>query len=152
MARNANADVVTEFTEEDLEKPEQEAQLIRYDEAGRAVLIDPFEALAEEVESMDLASMPTIADRLAEAKKPVQVRSDEIMGHDIVWLKWRPQDAMLVNEGTITEGYFVLGRDMTTNKFITIFIGGIALCRTLRQIQQPFRAKLEKRGRTLVFA
>src|SRR6266542_691212 len=83
--------------------------MARYDENGQTV----FE-LAEATipDDIDLSSVPTIEQRLAEAKMPVLKKTQELLGHDVLWYAWRPQDALLVNEGTITEGFFCLGKDL----------------------------------------
>jgi len=101
---------------------------------------------------IDLSSVPTVEERQKQAKIAVQKRANDLLGHDIVWVAWRPQEALLVAEGTITEGFFAVGRDLTTGDNVSMFIGGVALVRTLKRVQAPMRAKLEKRGRTLVFA
>lgn len=120
----------------------------RYESDGRAVY-----ELAEATipDDIDLSSVPTIEQRLAESKMPVLKKTQELIGHDVLWYAWRPQDALLVNEGTITEGFFCLGKDLATGDTFTVFIGGIALCRTLRNVKAPMVAKIEKNGRTLVF-
>lgn len=138
-------------TVEESDQPADENGMVRYDEAGRAVLLDPFEVLTENAEDIDLATVPTVEQRLVEAKKAVQVSTEQILGHDVIWMAWRPQNAVLPGDGTITEGYFALGRDMTTQRFVTIFVGGVALLRTFRQLNKPFRATIERKGRTLVF-
>jgi hypothetical protein len=124
------------------------AAMVKYDENGNAV----FE-LAEAVipDELDISQVPTIEQRLAEAKMPVLKKTQELLGHDVLWYAWRPQDALLVNEGTITEGFFCLGKDLETGQVFTVFIGGIALCRTLRNVNAPMVARIEKSGRALVF-
>lgn len=103
-------------------------------------------------DSLDLTTVPTIEQRQKEAKVAIQKRANDLIGHDIVWVAWRPQEALLVAEGTITEGFFAVGRDLTTNENISMFIGGSALVKMLKRVSAPMRARLEKRGRTLVFA
>jgi len=140
-----------------IEHPEGNGRQVQYDEEGRQVgaqtlMIPQGMELAEmELPDLDPKLVPTVAKRLAEAKMPVQVSADQILGHDVLWIAWRPQAAVLPGDGTVTDGFFAVGKDLETGKAIAIFIGGIALCRTLRNVKAPMVARIGKRGRTLVF-
>lgn len=152
MARNTAVEPEAGHFQDDAEAEyapvPTEGAIERYDQDGRAVY-----ELAEATipEDVDLSSIPTIEQRLAEAKMPVLKKTQELLGHPVLWYAWRPQDALLVNEGTITEGFFCLGKNLDDGQVFTVFIGGIALCRTLRNVKAPMVATIEKSGRTLVF-
>ncbi len=140
-----------------IEHPDGNGRQVQYDEEGRQVgaqtlMIPQGMELAEiELPDLDPKLVPSVAERLAEAKMPVQVSADQILGHDVLWVAWRPQSAVLPGDGTVTEGFFAVGKDLVTGKAIAIFIGGVALCRTLRNVKAPMVAQIGKKGRTLVF-
>lgn len=130
---------------------------VMYDNEGRQVgaqviMPEPGMSLAEvELPEFDLSTVPTVEQRLAEAKMPVQVSSEQILGHDVLWAAWRPQSAIVPGDGTVTEGFFAIGKDLETGKAISIFIGGVALCQTLRNVKAPMVARIAQKGRKLVF-
>lgn len=100
----------------------------------------------------ELRSAPSLAERSDELGLPVHVNTEALAGRDLIWGAWREQDARLVETGEITSGYLAIVKDMTTLRLYTVFVGGIALCRVLRQMQgKPFRATIERSGRTWVF-
>lgn len=93
---------------------------------------------------------PSVSDRRAEVDLPEPVHTEDILGHDVTWIAWRAQEALLVSEGTLTDGFLCVGFDHTAHRKIVLFVGGIALTREFRRLKAPVRARIEKRGRTLV--
>lgn len=97
------------------------------------------------------AKAPSISELLADAGVPEHVSTEDLVNRQILFLAWRPQEALLPETGEVTDGFFCLVADVDSQRKMTVFVGGIALTRTLRKISQPFRASIEKRGRTWVF-
>jgi hypothetical protein len=155
MTRRADAttgevfeDATTEIAEESL----AEADNGYSDDAMTLWNAGDVEELASFMDvELDLSSIPTADEASKAARMAIQKRSNDLIGHTLALVAWRPQDALLVSEGTITSGFFVVGRDLTTGGNFSWFVGGVALVRQLKRWAAPVRVKLEKRGRTLTF-
>lgn len=136
----------------------------RYTEDGRAIeqFIDPSTgAVLDLYEVMELmaptAEAAPLAELQAELGVPIHVSTENLVNRSLVWKAWQPQQALLPETGDVTDGFFCVVQDTRTNEILTVFIGGIALTRILRKLQsphkggRPFRAGIEKRGRTWTF-
>lgn len=102
-------------------------------------------------EDIDIDSIPSFAERAKEARMAVHKATRDLVGHDLILVRWREQEALLENTGEITKGFFVVGIDLTERGVFSVFFGGVALLRTLRNVKPPMRCRIEKHGRTLVF-
>lgn len=123
-------------------------------EARELALQEMDNAAAELVvreDEIDIDAIPTFTDRAKEAKMAVHKSTRDLLGHDLILVRWREQEALLENTGEITKGYFVVGIDLTAKGVFSVFFGGVALLRTLRNVKPPMRCTIEKHGRTLVF-
>lgn len=158
MAQETVTETPVEETIVDLSAEKDGRRAVLYDQDGRQFgqqdLIHPddLDSAMLDLDGVDIKAIPTVAQRVQEAKMPVQVSADQIAGHDCLWAGWRPQNAVLPGDGTVTEGFFAVGKDLETGRAFSIFVGGIALCRTLRNVKAPMVARIEKKGRTLIFA
>ena len=103
-------------------------------------------------EGFDPAQVPTIAEARDEAKGKGQGLTRELLERPLVFVSWRPQRGMIQATGEYKPGFFCVIMDVQTKKVHTLWLGNVALCRELRRVKPPFRAKITTAGRTLVFA
>lgn len=94
--------------------------------------------------------VPSFSKAAKDAGIPLQIKTEDVsrLG-TVTWLSAEEMTSQL-SDGTPSEGYFC-GIDADGTLY-NVFIGGIALTRILHDVPLPFRASIEKSGRTWVFA
>lgn len=137
---------------DDIDSPEDdEFSLARASEQAIEAMDNASSELVVREDEIDIDAIPTFEERAKESRMAVHKSTRDLLGHDLVLVRWREQEALLENTGEITKGYFVVGIDLTERGVFSVFFGGVALLRTLRNVKPPMRCRIEKHGRTLVF-
>jgi hypothetical protein len=95
-------------------------------------------------------AVPSFTKAAKDAGVPLQIKTEDVarLG-TVTWVSAEEMTSQLP-DGSPSEGYFcTIDMDGT---LYTVFIGGVALTRILHDVPLPFRASIEKSGRTWVFA
>jgi hypothetical protein len=98
-------------------------------------------------------SVPSFTAASKAAGVPIQLRTEDVSAMGVV--TWLDAEEMVVTlpdgSGKTTDGYFCTLVDTDGTKY-TVFVGGVALTRIIRDVPMPFSAQIVKSGRTWVFA
>lgn len=100
----------------------------------------------------NISAVKPLAVAREEAKIPEHKKASQLLGREIVFVSWRPQQGLLASTGEYRPGFFCVCMDVETKKVFTVWIGQVALLKELRKLKPPFRATINQSGRTLVFA
>lgn len=99
----------------------------------------------------DPSKVATVATAREEAKGKGGGLTKDLLDREVVFVSWRAQRGMIVATGEYKPGFSCVIMDVETKRVFTVWLGNVALCRDLRKLKPPFRAKIVARGRTLVF-
>lgn len=104
------------------------------------------------IRTVEASDVPSFQDAAYSSGLPIPANAEQLstMGELLIGA-WKGAQARLPETGEITSGYFAIVRDIGTGHVWSVFFGGVAICRVLGRMQTPFRARLEKSGRTWVF-
>lgn len=124
-----------------------DAAVAAMDELGEVE--DPTSTLPE---GFDPDKVPDINTAREDAKIPEHKRAGDMLDKPLVFVSWRPQRGFLASTGEYRPGFFCVVMDASTKKVFTVWIGQVALYKELKKLKPPFRARIVKSGRTLVFS
>jgi hypothetical protein len=95
---------------------------------------------------------PSFSSAAKTAGIPLQLKTEDVaeLG-TVTWLEAEPMTLSLPDGTGTTEGFFCKIADVDGTLY-SVFIGGVALTRMLKDVPTPFTAQIIKSGRTWVFA
>jgi hypothetical protein len=97
-----------------------------------------------------MANTPSFTSAAKAAGVPLQIKTEDISAlGTVTWLESEEMTSTLP-DGTESHGYFCKIADKDGTLY-TAFIGGVALCRVIKEVPMPFTAQITKSGRTWVF-
>ena len=105
-----------------------------------------------ERDTMATTNIPSFSAAAKAAGVPLQLKTEDVAELGVVtWLEAEPMTIPLPDGSGNSEGFFCKIGDVD-GMLYTVFIGGVALTRMLKEIPIPFMAQIVKSGRTWVFS
>jgi hypothetical protein len=94
--------------------------------------------------------IPSFTDAAKAAGVPLNIKTEDV--HELGTVTWLEKEELTstLPDGSPSEGYFCKIADADGSLY-TVFIGGVALVKMLKDIPLPFAASIGKSGRTWVF-